>query len=61
MVTVSEFTTGTDGPQVIKLDAKCALLELRVHFVFDVVCTVHHPTVCTETNKMHKILAMYSL
>ena len=22
---------------------------------FDVVCTVHHPTICIYTNKMHKI------
>jgi len=26
VVTVSEYTTGTDGCEVINLDAKCALL-----------------------------------
>ena len=25
-------------------------------FTLDVVCTVHHPTICIWTNKMHKIL-----
>ena len=25
---------------------------------FDVVCTVHHPTICIKTNKTHKILVI---
>ena len=27
-------------------------------FFFYVVCTVHHPTICIWTNKMHKILVI---
>ena len=26
--------------------------------LFDVVCTVHHPTICIWTNKMHRILVI---
>ena len=26
--------------------------------MFDIVCTVHHPTICIKTNKMHKILVI---
>ena len=32
---------------------KCCNLEL-----LDVVCTVHHPTICIWTNKVHKILVI---
>ena len=27
-------------------------------YMFNVVCTVHHPTICIWTNKMHKILVI---
>ena len=37
--------------QVRKLDATFRL-------IFYVVCTVHHPTTCIQTNKMYKILVI---
>ena len=32
--------------------------ECKYILKFDAVCTVHHPTVCIQTNKMHKILVI---
>ena len=38
--------------------AEFTMHNLKYTYIFDVVCIVHHPTICIYANKMHKILVI---
>ena len=41
---------------IILAENRTQIVQHIDHSLFDVVCTIHHLTICTSTNMTHKIL-----